>query len=293
MGITTEQYERMIRFLDADMEEAEMDAFEKELDSNPEMRKQLDFEQSVRDEFMLRGIDRLPGTVATNENLPAPAAPGKVIHIQKWIAIGAAVVTVITFLTIFWQKPGKNPGVADRKNMEVIDTVQQNVIPPGATVAESVKESSKKVDLALLFKQYFKKDALPEQYPLFLAEALMDYESGNYTTLQKLNLNNLPQTRSAGETDRKENILQLGHYYKGLAFLQAGNTRDAFTNLHWVLNNQPDKPLQAKAQWYLALAYLKENNSKKAAGLCRQIVNDKENHILVKNAEKILDALEK
>ncbi|HRN56110.1 MAG TPA: tetratricopeptide repeat protein [Agriterribacter sp.] len=75
--------------------------------------------------------------------------------------------------------------------------------------------------------------------------------------------------------------------------MQTGNTREAITNLDWVLNHRPGKVLQPKAQWYLALAYLKENNGEKAAELCRNIVNNKENHSLVKNAEKILDGLGK
>lgn len=294
MGLTTEQYNRIIRFLDAGMEPDEMDAFEKELAANPEMRKQLDFEQSVRDGFALRKIRRLPdwGTQAgVPGTIPAdPKIPGKIKSIQKWLAVAAAIITAFTLFTVFWQKPGKKQDVAAANN---IDTSLHAISPPRVTTTEPAKDSSKAVDLALLFEQYFKKDVLPEDYPLFLAEALTDYEAGNYTTLQKLNLHNLPQTRGAGEADRKENILQLGHYYKGLAFLQTNNIHDAIINLDWVLNNQPGKTLKAKAQWYLALGYLKENNREKAAELCRSIVKDKKDWVLVKNAEKILDIIGK
>jgi hypothetical protein len=294
MSLTTEQYDKIMRFLDAAMEPDEMDVFEKELAANPEMRKQLDFEQSVRDGFALGKISSLPdyviqagvpGTIPVN-----PKIPGKIKSIQKWLAVAAAIITAFTLFTVFRQKPGKKQDVTATNN---IDTSLQAISPPGATTTEPAKDSGRVIDLALLFEQYFKKDALPEDYPLFLAEALTDYETGSYTTLQKLNLNNVPQTRGAGEADRKENILQLGHYYKGLAFLQTGNTRDAIINLHWVLNNHPDKTLRDKALWYLALGYLKENNREKAAESCRSIVNNKEDHILVKNAEKILDALGK
>lgn len=292
MGITSEQYERIIRFLDADMEPDEMEAFEKELTANPSMRSQLDFEQSVRDSLTLANITHLPDTVPEDQG-QAAVKTGKITRMQKWLAVGAAVVTACMLFIVFRQKPVATTDIADRKNIEVMDTVPETVIPPEVTVTAPVKEDDKGVDLALLFKQYFKKDALPEDYPVFLAEALTDYESGNYATLQKLNLNDLPQTRGAGATNSKENILQLGHYYKGLAFLQTNNTRDAITNLQWVLNNQPDKLLQAKAQWYLALAYLKENNGEKAAELCRRIANNMENDTLVKSAKKILVSLEK
>lgn len=79
MGITTEQYEKIIRFLDAEMEVAEMEAFEKELAANPEMRHQLDFEQSLRDDFALQNLTSLPGTMAS----------GKVREMRKWLAIGS------------------------------------------------------------------------------------------------------------------------------------------------------------------------------------------------------------
>lgn len=287
MGITTEQYEKIIRFLDAGMDGGEMDDFEKELAANPEMRYQLDFEQSVRDGFTLQNITRLSGAVPVKESMTARVMPGKIIGMRKWLTIGAAVVMAFTLFTVFWQKQ-PSPDVAGRKD---IDTAREVASQPEASVAAPGKDSNKNIDLSLLFKQYFKKDALPEQYPPFLAQAFMDYESGNYTTLQQLNLNDLPQTRGTGETDSKESILKWGHYYKGLAFLQTDNIGEAVINLDWVLNSRPDKALRAKAQWYLTLAYLKDNNGKKAAELCRGIVGNRENHILVKNAKQLLDTL--
>ena len=235
MGLTTEQYKKIMRFLDAEMEPDEMDAFEKELAANPEMRMQLDFEQSLRDGFTLGKTSNIPGTI------PAPPqSSGKLKSIQKWLAVAAAIITAFTLFVVFWQKPGKKQDVAVAGKMDTSLLVIPS--PPGTTF-DPAKDSNKTVDLTLLFQQYFKKDALPEDYPLFLAEAFTGYEAGNYTTLQKLNLNNLPQTRGGGEADSKENILQLGHYYKGLAFLQTNNAHDAITNLDWVLHNQSGKVL--------------------------------------------------
>ncbi|PVD51652.1 hypothetical protein DC498_13060 [Terrimonas sp.] len=293
MNITTEQYQKIMRFLNTEMDDAEMDAFEKELNANPEMRSQLDFEQSVRDSFALRQITVIPGVEPVNTINKISKSNLSVRRLQVWIAISAAAVTAIVFLSIFLKKTEKN-AVTAGFGTNNIDTAQQSAIPPQVMVAEPVqKDSVEVIDLVGLFKQYFKKDTLPEHYPLFLAEALMDYESGNYKALQQLNLKDLPQTRGADETGSRKSILQLGYYYKGLAFLQTGNTNEAVVNLKWVLNNQPDKNLRARAQWYLALIHLKENNGEKAAKLCRSIVDNRENDILVKNAGKILDALKK
>ncbi len=290
MGITTEQYEKIIRFLDAGMEPAEMDEFEIEMAANPEMRYQLDFEQSLRDGFALRNITSLPGVLPANGNAAVPIKPGKVTSVRKWLAISAALIAACLVFTLFWQKTAKSPDIAGRMDT---DTPQKASGRPRLTVVTPPNDSSKVIDLAFLFTQNFKKDVLPDRYPLFLAEALMDYESGNYTTLQRLNLNDLPVTRGINETDSRENILKWGHYFKGLAFLQTNNAREAVIHLDWVLNNQPGKALRAKTQWYLALAYLKGNEGEKAAELCRSIVDNKENQALVIKAEKILDTLKK
>jgi hypothetical protein len=291
MGITTEQYKKVMRFLDAEMDAAEMDEFEKELDANPAMRHQLNFEQSLRDNFVLQNITSLPGTIQAKEYTSSPAIPHKkTFGIQKWLALSAAVITACILIITLWPTPKKNPDVA---SIAPVDTAQEIINPPHVIATTPAKDSGKVMNIALLFKQYFKKDAIPEHYPMYLAEGLADYESGNYATLQQLNLKDLPQTRSIGETDSKENIMLLGHYYRGLAFLQTGNTTEAATNLDWVLQNQHSQALKAKAQWYLALTYLKENNKEKAAELCSNIINDKENKLLVKNAEEILNALGK
>ncbi|MFT3703119.1 MAG: tetratricopeptide repeat protein [Agriterribacter sp.] len=278
MSLTNEQYEKISRFLNLEMDETEMDAFEKELNTNPEMRHQLDFEQSLRDDFAVHNVTSLPNTT------PVPATTGKLKGIRKWLAISAAVITACILFSILWQKPSKKPAIVNREDMDTTQKTINQVI-----AITPAKDSSKVIDLLQLFNQYFKKDAIPQHYPMYLAEALTNYEAGNYATLQKLSLNNLPQTRSISETDSKENILTWGHYYKGLAFLQTGNTKEAAINLDWVLNNQPGKALKAKAQWYLALTYLKENNKEKAVELCNSIIQHKENQLLIENAKKILD----
>lgn len=291
MSLTPEQYEKISRFLNAEMEPAEMDAFEKELHTNPEMRHQIDFEQSLRNDFYLQNITSLPGTTAAGSSAPPPVIPNKkTFGIQRWLALSAAVISACILITTLWPKPEKKPDVANRA---FIDTAQKTIDESEITATTPAKDSSKVIDLALLFKQYFKKDTIPEHYPMYLAEALTDYESGKYVTLQKLNLKDLPQTRSSGEMDKKENILKWGHYYKGLAFLQTNNTKEVILNLGWVLDNQPGKALKAKTQWYLALTYLKENNREKAVELYHSIIKNKENQLIINNAEKILDIVEK
>ncbi len=280
-----------MRFMDTEMDAAEMEAFAQELAEYPELRKQLDFEQSVRDKLLLGNSSPLPGIASIPNNSLIEEGQGKIRSLRKWFAFGAAAVIAIFLVAVVWKEP-KVTTIVNVSNSDT-DQVQPQTISTPITITEPepVKGSNQSVDMSELFKRYFKKDDLPEEYPLFLAEALLDYETGQYKTLLQLDLSNPPQTRGASEAD-KTNILQLGHYYKGLAFLQTGNTKEAIANLNKAIQNKPDKSLLTKTQWYLLLAYLKENNRKKAAELCNSIIK-KENHTLVKEAKEILSVLEK
>lgn len=286
MAITTEQYEKITRFLDADMDLAEMEAFEKELAANPEMRRQLDFEQSVRNEFASQELPDVIG-MTTEEAPVARQMTRKTTRLQKWLVIGAAAAVLAAVLVITKQNSSPKPAVADKIGVDT--TRKEDVTPPVAVIRPA--EDSSRLNFEALFKQYFKKDSLPDEYPLFLAEAFTDYASGKYSTLQQLSLKELPEVRGIDGNDSKEKILQLAHYYKGLAFLQTNDTRQAAINLEWALNNHADKTLRAKAQWYLALTYLKEGKKEKAAVMCRNIISNKENTLVIKNAEKLLDRI--
>ncbi|MCY7422417.1 MAG: tetratricopeptide repeat protein, partial [Chitinophagaceae bacterium] len=63
------------------------------------------------------------------------------------------------------------------------------------------------------------------------------------------------------------------HYYLALSYL-ASNTgiANAIVNLKSAISNNPDSFLQTKAEWYLALAYLKTTETKKAEQLLKKII---------------------
>lgn len=107
MAITTEQYEKITRFLDADMDLAEMEAFEKELAANPEMRRQLDFEQSVRNEFASQELPDVIG-MTTEEAPVARQMTRKTTRLQKWLVIGAAAAVLAAVLVITKQNSSPN-----------------------------------------------------------------------------------------------------------------------------------------------------------------------------------------
>lgn len=110
---------------------------------------------------------------------------------------------------------------------------------------------------------------MPEEKPLVLTEALIDYENAEYEMLQNFDLNSLPADRglSSSDINDNQNIKELGHYYKGLSFIETYEDKQAIENLQWVIDSAHNKQLLVKAQWYLALINIKKENSNNAITL--------------------------
>jgi tetratricopeptide (TPR) repeat protein len=264
MDISAEQYERIILFLDASMTLEEMEAFDKELAINQAMRQQLDFEQSIRDSFALKKSIVIPARENSIDG-HTNRAPVKSINRKQWITIAVAASVLVAVITITLIKPEKKRGPVIVKNGDSADTNKKDTQELTVTKPDNNLNT---LDYAGLYRQYFVKDDLPESYPTFLAEALISYNDGDYSSIQKLNLAAIPEMRGAGE---KQTILDLGHYYKGIAFLKTGNTQQAIQNLQWIEKNSTDADLKIKAQWYLALAYLKSDNASEAISLLKKL----------------------
>lgn len=280
MEINMEQYQRIIRFLDADMTLEEMDAFKQELDANPAMRQQLDFEQLVRDGFALDKNNTIAGA-RTNT-----ATPFKKNTIKRWLTLAAAAaVTGIVLALLFFNTEKNTPVIVVQHN----DTAGINKKDTAPLVINKPADNSNKKNLPSLYKQYFTIDTIPENYPMFLAEALTNYQNQDYAAIEKIDFNNLPQIR--GRED-KQPILNLGHYYKGIAFLKTNNTPQAIANLQWVQNNCTDNNIKLNAQWYLALAYLKNNNASEAINQLKKLTGKSTYHRYNSRTKSLLKALE-
>ncbi len=154
--------------------------------------------------------------------------------------------------------------------------------------AAAVPDSTK---LAALFAQYFIKDSVPTQYPKFLTEAFIGYNFGDYLYFKNLDFNDLPEILETIEGNNRETILQLGHYYKGIAGLMTNDSAQAISNLQWSINHGSAE-MAFKAKWYLALAYLKNNNSQKCKELLQKVSISNAGSIYGINAKKLLKELE-
>jgi TolA-binding protein len=251
MELTNEQYERLCNFLDANMSMEEMVAFEKELANNDAMRTQLDFELSLRNNFL-----------EVNTNAAIAQKEKKVVKLSNsntwWKAAAAAVL--ITVISVFYFTKTKK--ILPTDIVQHKDSLTITPEDTGLVKIEPIKKDTAiKIDVAKLFDDNFKPDKTPENYPIQLAAELADYEKGNYASIQKLDIAKVAETRGG---DDKQTILELAHYYKGISLLKLNKVEDAIANLQWVKNNTTDASMKANANWYLGLGYLKMGERAKA-----------------------------
>lgn len=114
--------------------------------------------------------------------------------------------------------------------------------------------------------------------PLDVLEAFQAYEDGNYETAL-LAFNQLPV-----EVQKPDYEL-----YEALSLMQTNRVGEAIRLLQ-VLKNNSDSQFREHAQWYLALAYLKQGNTPKARQFLEGLVENK-SAIFEKKARELLSKL--
>lgn len=183
------------------------------------------------------------------------------------VAIGAGLLlaAVIGFIVFRVQKSLKDTNAVNETTVDTISVTEhrQDTVKPKGTGPDSTK-------LRALFAQYFRKDSVPSKYPKFLTEAFIGYSFGDYLYLRQLDFSALPETLETIEGNNKETILQLGHYYKGIAGLLVNDSAQAITNLQWSIDHA-SSIMSIKAKWFLALAYLKFLHPEKAIPLFNEV----------------------
>ncbi len=219
----------------------------------------------------------------------------KLVNLRSWSVIAAAACVVLAIASLVWFMPESStpPTVAN-----TIDTSSAKK-DSNNRVAESIPHDSLKnsnpkmqrVDNITLLKRYYARDTANPPMPDMLAMVVPDYTSGD-NSFTGINLDHLPQTRgSSNDINSRQNVLQLGHYYKGLAYIEANDNKQAIENLQWVIDSAENPQLKIKAQWYLGLVYLKENNAKKAAGLFSSLSKNSNAGQYRKQSTEILNLL--
>lgn len=238
MALSTEQYQRLMRFLDADMTAEEIKAFDKELDAAPELREQLYFEQSVRESFVRKE------EAAVREIKPAQRR-------RAWLVAAAAVIIVSLSIVFLLTRKNETPPPVAKTNPKLPSEKKDSPVPDGQRNHDAKRFI---VNTDSIFRKNFRAEPVPDEAPLYLAQAFDDYSNGNYKTIEQISLAEVPDTR--GAENEKERTLLLGNFYKGVAALEQHKTALAKKHLSWVTAHKVTNEWKQKAHWYLAMAAL-------------------------------------
>jgi tetratricopeptide (TPR) repeat protein len=217
----------------------------------------------------------------------------------QWAAVAAVILGVI-FLADLFLAPKNNAPVAQQKtatdtsklagaNDSAANLTQQNTSKPSDQTTESSISSQ------TLYAQAFTKDEVPKNFsgPPDLDNALFYYASGQYEKAIK-SIDNISQSvETRGNNAAAELTDFYALYYKALSLMELNNTAAAIEPLQESLQQNVHEALKAKAQWYLALAYLQQQNYSLAENTFEQLINNPGAGSYKDRAEKLLAALKK
>jgi len=164
----------------------------------------------------------------------------------------------------------------------------------GFSTRENELSPKSKIDYTEIFNSMYRKDQVPALQPEVLEGSLADYKKSLYDSIQNIDLLSLPKRKLRGgpeEVNSTQNIMAIGHYYKGQAYIETHDDDKAKLNLKWVTDSAFDQALIGKAQWYLALIYVKEKNKPQAIVLLKAVKRNSDATTYNKKAEELLRVL--
>jgi hypothetical protein len=327
MQITLEQYNNIQKYLDGKMTPEAEEEFLLELNKNASLKESLEFETDLRQHLTSLGekknlfekgrdyfetgksaeVDSIrrmiekAGNEWKEQNSTVPiqeprAKKIKNISIKLWLAIGAAACVIAGLFMLPWlfQTSSTRPSSARNtekpfKREDTLTTVTKIISKDSIGTGN---HGEHKINYSALARRYYAKDISYSSMPDLLAMVPDKYKKGDYS-FQDINLDKQPVTRgSSNDINSKENILQSGHYYKGLSYIETNNDKEAIQNLKWVIDSAISRRLKIKAQWYLALIYLKNGNTKNTIPLLTALSTNAEAIPYNKKAHNILNVLD-
>lgn len=240
----------------------------------------------------------------TNSNEPLSEANNEILYIEsaeknnrsegirlwKRLVIAAAIIGIVATGVVMYLNNKKSPSqvVLNNKKTDTLrkpktDTIQlPQTMPAIPNLAKEDKNKTKpkkspkinNINQEELYADNFKPDVVPEDKTGPLEDAFNFYEKGNYKdAIASIETADPDMIIRGQETDTKH-IVFYTHYYKALSYMAIGNSVKAIPALKTAINKSPENSLQIKAQWYLALAYLKTNDFKNAKELLNQIASN-------------------
>lgn len=320
MKISQEKFERLLKFLDAEMNAVEIASFEREVQSDADLKEQLAFQLNLTDAFSkkksmdaelidpaeLNNLKALLATAKNNYFKNKSAANiseqhtkvvsindhryNKQVHFPHWLAAASVVVLAIlaSMMLYFSIHNNSKEFTADKHDSNYPKKTNDIVILPVDTLKQQDQKLPGKINYASLAEKIYTKDKAPSDPPQLLAAELSDYNSGSYETIQSFDAVNIPKTRGALDVIE---IKQLAHYYKGISFFETKNSKAAHEHFQWVIDSSKNNQLQIKASWYKSLLYLKSGELKKAEPLLNKVALNNTVPIYAKKASDLLNTI--
>ncbi|MBD0331373.1 MAG: tetratricopeptide repeat protein [Chitinophagaceae bacterium] len=253
---------------------------------------------------------------------------GKIRRLGVWksLAIAATVIGVILVGSIWYlQKEKSSPAVATvkdkgdkSKDITIQDTAHPQINTPTANIATQDKHKTPEqkqdnINLAktsvpdrahreALYARNFKPDAIPSNFPDLLQEALSHFKDQEYKdVIAAIDIDaiktSMEELRPRGQPDEQQEkeekqTLFYAYYYKALSYMADNNAAKAIPEFQNALTKSPDKFWQGKAQWYLALAYLKAGKIDGAKMWLKQVVNNNKAGEYKQKALQLISELE-
>lgn len=163
--------------------------------------------------------------------------------------------------------PSKNIARNDKKG--IVEQNKNSVAKPGTKKIFNI-ETDKRI---ALFDSIFKPDDAPANVTSRLRKAFADYNASNYENAL-LAFDKSETLVKRGFDESKELTAFYTHYYKAQSYLAIDSAARAVPNLKTAITTSPDNFWKNKAQWYLALAYLKTGDLKETEDLLKRLAKD-------------------
>ncbi len=210
--------------------------------------------------------------------------------VWQWMTVAAILAGIIISTELLITSPGKKTPVVQTtpkpgdSNM-VSDS--RSKAPPNKD-SETVIKVPDKNEPAVLYAQVFLPDEVPEDSDGPLDDAFFYYASAQYekaiTAID--NARDKPATRGNNAFTPLTDFY--ASYYKALSLMSLGNTTKAIPLLKNALEQSPAETLTIKVEWYLSLAYLKEEKIAPATETLKILINHSGVGEYKSKAEKLL-----
>jgi len=263
---TEEWFDKAIAYFNGMMTTEQAQLFEKETAASEELSKLMQTWKTTDEEAALYEKNRqeTEAFIYTHQKLKSDFVNDdvKVKKLKyspwRWVAIAAAVTGIIMLMKIFTPSPDKSSFADEHKKK--LDTTHKIVAvdSPVATIDTQLKKRD--IQLRTLYAQVFRPDEVPEDPNGPLDNAFFYYASKQYKKAITAIDSAGSKTLTRGSDSFTPVTRFYAVYYKALSLLTLGNDSGAVKLLAQSVSLAPSAFLKAKAQWYLALAYLKQEN---------------------------------